>query len=475
MKALSQMSPIERFHSKVVDPDLSVRSGVYSAVSPSLRAALSPRGEYEYAGLDELDSKTIEQLLKVSAFGEPEISEDQFAAEAFSCDGATSVHPIIGHYRGLFAGYASEQDFREIGSSGGLATWLLVELLRTGRIDGVIHIAPGAPGAPLFQYRVSRSEQEIRAGAKSRYYPGHLGDVLNEIRLMDGKFAVTAIPSFAYELRLLQRHVPEFADRIAYVIGLVCGHQKTANYALNLAWHAGIAPSELKYIDFRKKDDAKPANHYTTEFIGQQNGLEVRKVIGQENLFGNDWGLGMFKSNFSDFTEDIFNETADVVFGDAWLPQFTTDSRGTNIIITRHPELDGLLRQAAVEQRIHLEGLTEQAIMQSQASLVRQCFEELPARYAYLARQHKYVPKQRRSGQAPISFARRMVQVQRYQVSQATHDAWIKAIETDDLAGFDTSMADFIRKYSWAQRLANVKKLPSRFGRKLRRLMTSRR
>jgi coenzyme F420-reducing hydrogenase beta subunit len=152
---------------------------------------------------------------------------------------------VLGRYRGLYAGHASEGEYRMNGSSGGMGTWLLTELLATHLVDGVIHVKPTPGSGSLFGYRISRTAGEVAEGAKSRYYPAHLADVLADAVERGGRYALTAIPSFAYEVRLLQRLRPEYLARIPYVVGLICGHHKTANYALQLAWRAGIRPDEL--------------------------------------------------------------------------------------------------------------------------------------------------------------------------------------------------------------------------------------
>src|SRR3546814_14989026 len=65
----------------------------------------------------------------------------------------------------------------------------------------------------------------------------------------------------------------------------------------------------------------------------------------------------MFQGGACEFCDDIFAETADVCLGDAWLPQYDSDWRGTNIVISRHADLDQLLREGARSGAVLLEDI----------------------------------------------------------------------------------------------------------------------
>ncbi|MDX1834872.1 coenzyme F420 hydrogenase/dehydrogenase beta subunit N-terminal domain-containing protein [Escherichia coli] len=68
----------------------------------------------------------------------------------------------IGYYHGLFAGYANEGTYRDNGSSGGLTTWLLVELLKNNMIDGVIHVGKSKSSEQIYSYTISESIKKYK-------------------------------------------------------------------------------------------------------------------------------------------------------------------------------------------------------------------------------------------------------------------------------------------------------------------------
>lgn len=452
-----QQTEYRRLHERVLFPQLAVASGVYSVLDPSITLKLNARGEYEHVGLNAGYEGPAEDLLFASSVGGTGPDEDRIAEMLFPESEDVRVDPVLGHYRSLYAGFVREGTYREGGSSGGLTTWLLCELLESGRIDGAIHVKPTGASATLFEYRVSTTAEEMREGAGSRYYPAEFSRVFADVKARGGRYAITAIPSFAHEVRLLQQLRPEWKSRIPYVIGLICGHQKTSNYASQLAWSAGISPTSVSYIDFRKKIPGRPASQYVTEIhSGPPGAVEVSVW---ENLFGTDWGWGLFKSNFSDFTEDAFNETADVVMGDAWLPQYVGDSRGTNVLIVRNQEINELITHAAASGRLELETLDPPTMIRSQSALVRHAIDELPVRRDLARSGDTHVPPMRKKRRRSVHLGRRLIQRRRLALSRGSTDLWITAVAEDDLSSFRRQIHPLVDAYRRAQKLSRFEDL----------------
>ena len=114
-------------------------------------------------------------------------NEDMIAAERFA--DAPTADPRIGRFEAAYVGHVIESPFRANGSSGGLTSWVAAELLQTRAVDAVAHVAPADPRTTgrFFDYRISRSIDELMSGAKSRYYPVELSRVLAEIRPTPGR------------------------------------------------------------------------------------------------------------------------------------------------------------------------------------------------------------------------------------------------------------------------------------------------
>nr|WP_290701604.1 Coenzyme F420 hydrogenase/dehydrogenase, beta subunit C-terminal domain [Halomonas sp. UBA3074] len=313
-------------------------------------------GQYQATLKDtKVFATTQSDYEKLCPFGSGAPNEDEIASKKFSdtCEHNSQV----GYYNGVYAGYVNEGEFRKQGSSGGMGTWVLNELLSSGLVDYVVHVKSETTGQDLnnipFKYQISETLEETQQGGKSRYYPIELSEVLKVVREKPGRYAVVGLPCFIKSIRLLQAQDPILAERIHYCVGLVCGHLKSAHYAQSLAWQMGIVPEELKGIDFRIKDPSQPANRYSTYAKGSSG----EKVVPTNQLFGADWGAGAFKYKACDFCDDVFAETADVVLGDAWLPEYVQDSYGTNVVVTRNQDIRQLIISARTQGRLVMDDL----------------------------------------------------------------------------------------------------------------------
>ncbi|MFW2134502.1 Coenzyme F420 hydrogenase/dehydrogenase, beta subunit C-terminal domain, partial [Ectothiorhodospira haloalkaliphila] len=320
-----------------------------------------------------------------------EEDEDRLGERLFA--DAPGHHPAVGHYHGLCAAAVSRDASRLASSSGGLATWLLASLVEAGEIDGVVHVVsvPGGAG-PHFHYRLSRTPEEIRQGAGSRYYPVQWSEVLARVRQQPGRYAFVGVPCFIKGLRLLAAQDPGMAKRVALTVGLFCGHLKTAAFAEHLAWQMGVPPGHLAAIDFRHKRPARLASQYAVKAWDTQ-GRDV--VANAGDLFGSDWGLGLFKPKACDYCDDIAAELADVACGDAWLSPYVEDGRGTNLLVVRRADLWSQLRQAAGRGEIWLEAVSAEQVQQSQAANYRHRRQGLAYRLWRAERRGRWHPPKR--------------------------------------------------------------------------------
>ena len=303
-------------------------SGVSAYVETQIEVKMNNIGLYEEV-VKAPDSFDLNSLVeKVSPHLNSVDNESAIAKKLYSEVDNINYDDRIGYYKSLFVGHVVEGDYRKKASSGGMGTWIFKELMEKGIIDGVIHVKKNTDVTSpiLFKYEISRTIEEVTEGAKTRYYPVELSEVLQLIKRNEGKYAVIGIPSFIKAVRLLSLHDHIIKERIVLTVGLICGHQKSSKFAEFMGWQVGIAPGDLKDIDFRHKLDNCPADSYAIKMKGEINGKLKTIIRPKDELRGQNWGLGYFKTLSSDFTDDVFNETADIVVGDAWLPDYTEDS-----------------------------------------------------------------------------------------------------------------------------------------------------
>jgi coenzyme F420-reducing hydrogenase beta subunit len=344
-------------------------------------------------------------------------NEDELARALFP--DAEHTDPSIGRFRAAYVGYAAAAPFRDDGSSGGLTSWLLTELLRRDLVDGVAHVVaaedPRREGA-FFTYRISRTEAGVRAGAKSRYYPVELSAALRTITSVPGRYAVTGIPCFIKAVQLLRREDPVVRERVAFTVGLFCGHMKSARFVESLAWQMGVPLEEIASIDFRLKDPRRPASWYRAALT-----LRDGRCVEMDwwDLADGDWGSGFFQNGACNFCDDVVAETADISFGDAWVEPYSSDGRGTNVVLVRSPALQELVDEGIHAGRLRLTPVDGSFVRETQAAGLRHRREGLGYRLG--RRRHGLRPRKRVRAGGALSVRRRLIYRTRGAITAWSH------------------------------------------------------
>lgn len=433
----------------VIESGICVGCGACSARTggrvPIVRSSLGVmRAEAGSASAQDLAEAST-----VCPFSNDAANEDVIAQELFS---AATTDKRIGVVDAIFAGRIAEGEDIELSSSGGMTSWLTLKLLEAGHIDGVIHVAAEAESGALFQYVVSTTPEELRRRRKSQYYSTSLAEVVGQIRGDGRRYALVGVPCFVKAARLLARQDEVFRGQLAICIGLVCGHLKSSGFAELLAWQVGVEPKELAKVDFRVKRANGDAADYG--FAAWRQGDSVPKTKATRQLLGGNWGHAMFQLKACDYCDDVFAETADVAFGDAWLPQYASDWRGTNVIVSRRPEITQILQDGQGRGEIFLEPMSTDDAARSQAGNYRHRWDGLSLRLADDVAKNRWVPLKRIApGSRPVTRSRARIIRLRRKLAELSHTAFAEAKETGSLATFERIVRPIIdvmdREY-WA-------------------------
>lgn len=391
---------------QTVKYDLCIGCGVCAFICPSNNLSMNFDSQGKYAPVKKSDClEKCDLCLKICPFGIEDYSknENSAAQETFINPESYNFDEYIGYYKNLYVGYINDSKKRESSTSGGIARFLLAELFDNKLIDYAIHVVQNDDPDKLFAFSVARSREEILTGSKSAYYPVEMSEVLEFIKNNEGNYAITALPCFTKALRSAQKYNKQLRDRIKYIFGLTCGQMKSKQFLDYIAVSSGLKPKEpLKKVDFRAKSKNKPASNYHYEIYGQK---DIKKVFWQDKI-SNVWCNRWFTLNACEFCDDIFAELADVSFMDAWLPDYSNDWQGTNIVVSRSEEISRLLEQAKSENKIYADTITPQQVIESQRNVIDFKRKELPARLHDAFKKGNKVPQKRVEPQKPKLFSR---------------------------------------------------------------------
>lgn len=409
---------------KVINNGYCIGCGACAVKSNGIEIKENSFGLYQanLINTSEIDIGTEDACPFVSEINEDEISKKLYEEDAF-------FDKTVGYYQKVYTGYVADINVRKNSSSGGLVTWLLTELLKAGEIDGVIHVGEQTIGSELFSYRISETIEEISANAKSRYYPVHFDEVVKQVKVSEKKYAFVGVPCFIKSIRLLALTDPAIQKNIVFCVSLFCGHFKTKAFAEMIGWQLNIPPKRLASIDFRVKNNKK-SHHYSIQAGYKDSSNVVSKLppVQTRELYGMDWGLGLFKPKACDWCDDIAGETADITLGDAWLAEYSQDSGGRNIVVVRNKKIAKILEDALKSKQIMLIEEAVEKVYESQAGNYRHRQEGLSVRIEQAEKDKSWHPTKRiKKSSFKVPPERKDIYLHRALMSEKSHVNFLQA------------------------------------------------
>jgi coenzyme F420 hydrogenase subunit beta len=420
----------------VIKQDMCIGCGacLYSSSNDNLVMSWNKEGFLNPTS--ETPEKESEESLKVCPFNpfpDKEVRTENEIAKIF-LNYAPNRHLRVGHYYNTYVGYSNR--YRLTSSSGGMATYLIDQLLNKNIVDAVVTVKEGKDS--FYEYSVIRSTDELISTSETKYYPVTLGTVINQLKTSNERFAIVEIACFLKSVRLLQFYHPELKEKIKFTIGIICGGVKSKFFAEYLAGKSGVSSNQFSKPQFRIKDHNSTASDYSfgcKDSKGELHTIKMKKV-------GDMWGSGMFKNNACDFCDDVTTELADISLGDAWLNPYNQEGRGTNVMITRSQLAEDLIKHGIISKELSVEHLEFEKFLSSQQGSFNHRQKALGYRMKLAKKKGLTIPPKRHDNEN-ISFDFKLVQKQRMVVRKQSLVQW--PLSNDSYA-FDQIMLESIVK-----------------------------
>ncbi len=398
-----------------------------------------------------LTKDELEKTVAVCPFNpEPEtkvLNENVIASQFL--DNTKRINEYLGNYTELFAGHSLEH--RKSASSGGIATWLLSELLNRGIVDGVICVRAGQE--QKFEYCFIEDVNGLVNSSKTRYYPITLKDMLDLVDSKGGRYAFTGLPCFIKSIRLRQSYDESFNKKVVFTVGIFCGGYKNKSFTDYLISKCGGDSDAASLVNYRHKAEEGQASNYSFSFLdtekSKQKSIEMRKV-------GDMWGTGLFKPLACDYCDDLCSELADISLGDAWIPPYNDSPEGTNIIITRSDLAQELIEKGISQGELSLDIISEAQACLSQKGNITHRRKGLSHRLAVHQGERVIMKRIGKKRSFNIFFC--LVQAQRSKVRMLSHKIWRMH---QNHIGFDQDMSLDLKKLRLLTRLNHLTRLDS--------------
>jgi coenzyme F420-reducing hydrogenase beta subunit len=425
----------------VVANDLCIGCGICAGILPkALYMQENEYGAYYPEMIHNVGNDWEEISLKVCPFSGDNDNEDEISRDLFNQQKEIRRRNIVGYYLECFTGYVRDENKRIASTSGGLITWLAEEMLSSGKVDAVACVGRSNENESLFTYQLIRNPSDLYKCKKSRYYPVEFSNIIQEIKKSDDKILFIGLPCFIKAVRLATKVDPVLAERISYTVGLFCGHLKSKHYSAYLARSCGVHEKDIQTVDFRKKIEGMPSSRYAFEVVTRNKDTSHSKQIMMQDVFAGSWSNNLFMLDACECCDDIMAETADIAVGDAWLPEYTKDYRGTSIVICRNEKMLSVLQEGIEKQDVLLQKVSVEKVIKSQSGGIRQRRTGLQYRLYLSAKKGQWHPAKRVMPDPKAgSFLFRLLQLLRIKTKLLSRQAFL---EQQTIEGLDL----FVRK-----------------------------
>lgn len=383
--------------------DLCIGCGTCVGICPQkiLKIQDNEYGEYIPSEAQVCDSR-CGLCLEVCPFGNNE-NETQMGAKIYRSTEGIKYLPETGYYLDSYVGHSKE--FRQSSSSGGMATWLLTKLLKEDIVDYVICPIPQKNPEKLFSFEILSDENSVKTASGSVYYPVEMSEVIQKITETPGRYAVTGLPCFIKALRLAAQKNRKLRERIVFTIGLVCGQMKSKNYTKYIAGLAGNnSLKRIQSVYYRGKSPEKTVSNYYYQFTDEQG--SQNKIFWNEGV-SEAWLNRWFTPNACNYCDDVFAELADVTFMDAWLPEYSKDSMGTNLMLVRSSEILSFIKEGMEKKEIKVSNISVGKVIQSQAGVLEVKSEQLSYRLYLAEQKERKTPEKRVKARSDIGILKK--------------------------------------------------------------------
>ena len=299
------------------------------------------------------------------------------------------MHDIWGPIRTMYRGWSTDEALRFHAAAGGAMTALGCFILEAGKADAILHVRASREHPTLTDALVSRTPEEVRSGAQSRYGPA--APLRHVMALLDEglRFAVLAKPCDVGAIRRLARIDPRVEDQVPYLITIFCGGANDLDAARHIAaWH-GVAEGEID--TFRWRGNGWPGPTHIETKVGRHFDLSYDEVWYADDV---PWRENVqFRCKIC---PDAIGELGDIACPDSWVMRegkpIHEEAPGANLFIARTRKGEALVAEAAAAGAIHLDPFTIAELDRQHADHVRRKVEN-PARVRALGAMGEPMPR----------------------------------------------------------------------------------
>jgi len=244
---------------------------------------------------------------------------------------------LVGPSHEVWEGFASDEETRFRGSSGGVLTALSLYCLEKEGMGFVLHTGMD----PAHPWRnttvVSRTSEELLERAGSRYAPSSPCEALRKIEESESPCVFIGKPCDAAAVMMLRKIRPSLDRKLGLVLTFFCAGPPCAGATASLVEKLGQDTGKVREIRYRGG--------------GWPGFFTVRDATGavtKEITYPESWGYlaKRHRSFRCHLCPDGMGELADISSGDAWHLYRNDGNPGESVVLARTPRGLDVVRRA---------------------------------------------------------------------------------------------------------------------------------
>jgi coenzyme F420 hydrogenase subunit beta len=268
----------------------------------------------------------------------------------------------IGSYRSIRVGYSTDPVLRSTGSSGGVATAILLYALEKGVIDAAVTVGPDPKNLLHPKAWLSRTRDELLYCSKSIYSMVELGSpVFEELSERKERFAVVGLACHIASLRKAQERLEGLKRNCILLVGLMDGHNVTHHLTEYFLHKHRMRIEDVQEVRYR---GSKWWNYDIA--VRTRNG-ELSEFNFAESAFSAGWEAKILIPQKCMRCTDFAAELADISLADAWLGRYKDTEEGYSIAVGRSSFGQSLLDDMISADRLMMEDSSVEALHESNA------------------------------------------------------------------------------------------------------------
>lgn len=264
-------------------------------------------------------------------------------------------------------GWASDDEMRHRGSSGGAVTALAAFAIENGTASGVAHITARKDDPRLNKAVISRDRDGLLRAAGSRYAQASPAETVAAIAENAEQVVFVGKPCDVASVRKFANATPEIDARIPLTIAIFCAGAPNLNATEKLLDRLGV-PKTARLTDVRYRGNGWPGL-MQADYLDEDGTAKTSEGIS----YGAGWG-GILQSSRRwrcRVCSDHTGAFADISVGDPWHnpPKGNTDA-GQSLIVARTARGRAFVEQAIRDGAIVAEPRDRDVIARAQPNLL---------------------------------------------------------------------------------------------------------